>query len=61
MSKILEYASKNNLITTVTPDSVWGSSVPKLIAWYKSLGFITNKGKNKDFGHQYLMYKTPQL
>ena len=59
MNKILEYASKNNLITTVTPDSVWGSSVQKLIKWYKSLGFIMNKGKNKDFGHQYLMYKLP--
>ena len=59
MKKILEYASKNNLITTVTPDSVWGSSVSKLIKWYKSLGFIMNKGKAKDFEHQYLMYKLP--
>ena len=59
MEKILEYASSKNMIATVTPDSVWGSSVNKLIKWYKSLGFIMNTGKNKDFNHKYLMYKNP--
>lgn len=59
MQKVIEYANKNNFIIALTPDSYKGSSVSRLIKWYKSLGFIMNKGKNKDFGHQQLMYKFP--
>lgn len=59
MNQIIEYTNKNNLIITLTPDSYKGSNVNRLIKWYKSLGFIMNKGKKKDFEHQDLMYKLP--
>lgn len=59
MNKVIEYANKNGFIIALTPDSYKGSNVNQLTKWYKSLGFIMNKGKNKDFGHQQLMYKFP--
>ena len=60
MNIILEYADNNNLIITLTPDNVWGASVVKLKAWYSSLGFVMNKGKNKDFQTMQLMYRLPK-
>ena len=59
MKIMFEYADKNNIIVTLTPDNVWGASVPKLKAWYKSLGFVMNTGKNKDFQTMQLMYRLP--
>ena len=59
MKILFDYADKNNFIITLTPDNVWGASVPKLKAWYSSLGFIMNKGKNKDFQTMQLMYRLP--
>ena len=59
MSQVIDYANKKNLIITLTPDEVWGSSKNKLIKWYKSLGFVMNHGKNKDFETMQLMYKIP--
>jgi len=60
MKQIIDYANKNGLIIVLTPDSYKGSNVNRLIKWYKSLGFIMNKGKNKDFEHMQLMYKLPE-
>ena len=60
MKILFEYADNNNLIITLTPDNVWGASIPKLKAWYKSLGFVENKGKKKDFQTMQLMYRLPK-
>ncbi len=57
--QLIHYADAKNIIITLTPDDVWGSNKNKLIKWYKSLGFIMNKGKNKDFQTMQLMYKLP--
>ncbi len=59
MKQIIEYANKKNLTIILTPDDYKGSNVNRLIKWYKSLGFIMNKGNKKDFGHMHLMYKLP--
>lgn len=59
MRQIIDYADKNNLIIALTPDSYRGSNVNRLIKWYKSFGFVMNKGKKKDFSHMQLMYKLP--
>jgi GNAT superfamily N-acetyltransferase len=59
MKQIIDYANGKDLIIILTPDSYKGSNVNRLIKWYKSLGFIMNKGKNKDFEHMQLMYKLP--
>ena len=60
MKEILDYANKNNIILTLTPDNMWGASKNKLINWYKSLGFVMNTGKRKDFYTIQLMYRIPE-
>ena len=60
MRLLFEYCDNNKKIITLTPDNVWGASKGKLLKWYKSLGFILNKGKNKDFETMQLMYKLPK-
>ena len=61
MKQIIDYADRNNLIIILTPDAYkkGGMSTNQLKNWYKSFGFIMNKGKNKDFEHMHLMYRTP--
>ncbi len=69
MNQIIDYANSKNLIIILTPeaykiDSVSlkkssGMSTAQLTKWYKSFGFIMNKGKQKDFEHMHLMYKLP--
>ena len=60
MRLLLSYADKNKLIITLTPDDAFGSNKNRLILWYKSLGFIINQGKNKDFETMQLMYRLPR-
>ena len=52
MREILAYARQRGLVVALTPDSRWGTSVAKLARWYKRLGFVANKGRNKDFRFQ---------
>lgn len=59
MKQIIDYADKNNLILALSPSSYKGSNVNKLIKWYKSLGFVLNKGRKKDFKTMEFMYKLP--
>lgn len=59
MKLIFDYADRDKMIVTLTPDNTWGSSKSKLTSWYKSLGFIMNKGRNKDFQTMQLMYRLP--
>lgn len=57
---LFDYADKQNKIITLTPDSIWGANKNKLQKWYQSLGFVMNKGKNKDFETMQLMYRLPK-
>ena len=57
MEDLFEYADRNNIIITLTPDSLWGANKEKLRRWYQSLGFVMNKG---NFQTMQLMYKLPQ-
>jgi GNAT superfamily N-acetyltransferase len=63
MNQIIDYANKNNLIIILTPEAYKvdspGMSTTGLTKWYKSLGFLMNKGQHKDFEHMHLMYKLP--
>lgn len=61
MSDLSEYADNIGKRITLTPSSDFGGSVPKLKAFYKELGFVENKGKNKDFSTREAMYREPQL
>jgi GNAT superfamily N-acetyltransferase len=69
MNQIIDYANSNGLIIILTPEAYKinsvslkkssGMSTAQLTKWYKSFGFIMNKGKQKDFEHMHLMYKLP--
>jgi GNAT superfamily N-acetyltransferase len=56
MKHVMEYARSQGKILTLTPDSVHGGNVNRLKRWYQSLGFVLNKGKNKDFRTMQLFY-----
>jgi GNAT superfamily N-acetyltransferase len=60
MSDLSEYADSIGKRITLTPSGDFGGSVPKLKAFYKELGFVENKGKNKDFSTRETMYREPQ-
>jgi GNAT superfamily N-acetyltransferase len=60
MSDLSEYADSLGKRITLTPSSSFGGSVPKLKDFYKELGFVENKGKNKDFSTREAMYREPQ-
>jgi len=60
MSDLSEYADSIGKRITLTPSGDFGGSVPKLKTFYKELGFVENKGKNKDFSTRETMYREPQ-
>jgi GNAT superfamily N-acetyltransferase len=60
MSDLSEYADSLGKRITLTPSSDFGGTVPKLKTFYKELGFVENKGKNKDFSTREAMYREPQ-
>lgn len=59
MKILFEYANQNKKIIALTPDNIWGANKEKLKKWYKSLGFVVNTGRNKDFQIRELMMKKP--
>lgn len=60
MNDLSEYADSIGKRITLTPSDSFGGSVPKLKSFYKELGFVENKGKNKDFSTREAMYREPQ-
>jgi GNAT superfamily N-acetyltransferase len=62
IEQIINLANSQESTIILTPDPYLRNITKgNLIDWYKSFGFIMNKGKNKDFRHQELMYKLPGL
>ena len=61
MKRITDFADQHGLTTALTPappkNTVRAKS--RLIRWYKSLGFVPNKGRNKDFGTRETMLRRP--
>lgn len=50
MKEILDFAQKHNFRVTLTPSKDLGAtSVGRLVKFYRSFGFVPNKGRNKDF------------
>jgi GNAT superfamily N-acetyltransferase len=45
MKKIIDQADREGIPVTLTPTTGLGGSKPRLIRWYRSLGFVPNKGK----------------
>ena len=60
MEEIIEFADRSGKRLILTPStSFGGSSVKRLVDFYKGLGFVENKGKNKDFTIRDSMYRNP--
>lgn len=60
MSDVVAEADRNGWRMSLTPDSEWGSSVPRLKQFYKEFGFTENKGRSRDFETQESMIRQPK-
>lgn len=49
MEDLIELAEEKGWALALTPSDFAGASVPRLKKFYKSLGFVENRGRNKDF------------
>ena len=56
---LTNYADQAGKTIILTPDASFGTSKAKLVKFYKSLGFVMNKGRNKDYEISELMYRRP--
>jgi DNA topoisomerase IB/GNAT superfamily N-acetyltransferase len=59
MRNTLEWADKNGVTVTLTPTSEFGASKKRLEKWYRSMGFVPNKGRSKDFRFQDTLLRIP--
>lgn len=59
MEDILSLADAQGARVSLTPDSAFGGSKPRLKKFYKKFGFVDNKGSNKDFTTRNTMYRNP--
>jgi len=59
MKIILDYADSAGKKVLLTPSSDFGGNKARLISFYKRLGFIENKGANKDYAISETMYREP--
>lgn len=60
MNDLSEYADNIGKRITLTPSSDFGGNIKRLKEFYKDLGFVENKGKNKDFSTMEAMYREPK-
>lgn len=61
MQKIVAFADENEMKIFLTPVNDWGSNIARLTKFYKSLGFLSNAGKNKDWHYKESMVRLPKL
>ncbi|EPG6933866.1 GNAT family N-acetyltransferase [Acinetobacter baumannii] len=59
MQDILNYADSQNKTIALTPSSDFGGNKNRLTNFYKKLGFVENKGRNKDYEISESMYRSP--
>jgi GNAT superfamily N-acetyltransferase len=60
MQRLIEYADQAGKRIDVSPTAEFGANKRRLVEWYKRLGFVENKGRNKDFAISATMYRVPQ-
>jgi hypothetical protein len=60
MSDITERADSLGARVTLSPSGDFGGNKARLGKFYKALGFVDNKGKNKDFATMETMYRDPK-
>jgi len=60
MNNLAKFADAEGKTIALTPDTVYGAtSKNRLKDFYKELGFVENKGKNKDYSISEGMYRSP--
>lgn len=57
MREIMRYADLTSQMIALSPSADFGGNKSRLETFYKGLGFIENKGKNKDFSISESMYR----
>lgn len=60
MRTIVEYADANGKQIALTPSKDFGGTVTRLKTFYKNLGFVENKGKNRDLSISETMVRNPE-
>lgn len=60
LQEICAYADRTGKTIGLTPANDFGISVSRLEHWYKSLGFVPNKGKSRDFRFMESMRRDPK-
>jgi GNAT superfamily N-acetyltransferase len=60
MREVLDRADQVGAQVNLTPSDAFGGSVNRLRDFYRNLGFVENRGRNKDFSTRETMYRTPQ-
>lgn len=58
MQDIIRYADSQNKTIALTPSSDFGGNKSRLTSFYKKLGFVENKGRNKDYEISESMYRS---
>lgn len=61
MNKIIEWADANNKTLALTPSADFGGDKTRLKSFYKGLGFVENKGANKDFEISETFLREPKI
>lgn len=61
MKDLIEYADRTKSSLYLTPDDSLGSSLARLVKFYKRFGFVPNKGKNKDWSTQETMLRHAKI
>lgn len=59
MKHILAYADASGSFVSLSPDASFGTGERRLRAWYKSMGFVNNKGRDREFRISESMYREP--
>lgn len=57
MKSMIAYADDTGQTISLSPSSDFGGSKARLLKFYKSLGFVANKGRNKDYEISESMYR----
>jgi len=60
MKHILAYADVAQAFVALSPDGTFGTSAKRLRSWYKSLGFVDNKGRSRELRISESMYREPR-
>ena len=60
MEALIEWADNAEVTVALTPDAAFGGNKARLQEFYRRFGFVSNKGRNKDFAIRETMYRTPK-